>query len=319
MAVRRSSSILCASALALAAFKVADVSFIGSKAATRTPGVARFYESGKLDDVQLPAIESDRKTLNTAIMGCMEEECTVEEVEELEMQLARHEQRISAAMAEVKRAHETDVALLSKEDYGFALDWYDNFLGGMKEAKAELRTSAPRTWSADDPKQAAYDDLFSHIRSHAEEKAKSKYSELRTDGTALDWYDNFLRGMRAVHAELRADDPKQAEYDDLFSHIRSHAELSAKSKYSELRTDGTALDWYDNFLRGMRAVHAELRAGDNKQAKYNDLFSHMRSHAELSAKSKYGELRTDGTALDWYDNYLRGMRAVHAELNAKSK
>jgi len=49
MAVRRSSTILCASAfaLAIAAFKVADVSFVGSKAATRSLGVARFEESGK--------------------------------------------------------------------------------------------------------------------------------------------------------------------------------------------------------------------------------------------------------------------------------
>ena len=45
--------------------------------------------------------------------------------------------------------------------------------------------------------------------------------------------------------------------------------------------------------------------------------SHIRSHAELSAKSKYGKLRTDGAALDWYDYYLRGMRAIHAELNGR--
>ena len=36
----------------------------------------------------------------------------------------------------------------------------------------------------------------------------------------------------------------------------------------------------------------------------------------ISGIRKYSELRTDGAALDWYDNYLRGMRAVHAELNA---
>jgi len=74
MAVRRSSTILCASAfaLAIAAFKVADVSFVGSKAATRTLGVARFEESGKRGHVptqdevtgRRPAIEMDRKTPN---------------------------------------------------------------------------------------------------------------------------------------------------------------------------------------------------------------------------------------------------------------
>ena len=36
----------------------------------------------------------------------------------------------------------------------------------------------------------------------------------------------------------------------------------------------------------------------------------------ISGIRKYSELRTDGAALDWYDNYLRGMRAIHAELNA---
>jgi len=153
MAVRRSSTILCASvfALALAAFKVADVSFIGSKAATRTPGVARFYESGKLDDVPLPAIEADRKTINKAIMvvmekrimGCQAEDCSVEELMELDQQLVSHEQRISNAMADVKAAHqEADVASLSKEDYGSALSWYDNFVHGMRAVLAELKAKS---------------------------------------------------------------------------------------------------------------------------------------------------------------------------------
>jgi len=138
MAVRRSSTILCASvfALALAAFKVADVSFIGSKAATRTPGVARFYENGKLDDVPLPAIEATSGIMEKRIMGCQAEECSVEELMDLDQQLVSHEQRIRNAMADVKAAHqEAVVASLPEEDYGSAwmrVLWLRNFLDTMQ-------------------------------------------------------------------------------------------------------------------------------------------------------------------------------------------
>jgi len=124
MAVRRSSSILCASGLVLvlALFKVELFSFIGSKAATRAPKVARFYESGNVDYVPLTGLA----TVNTGIMECLEADCSVEEywsmveLTEWEQQLAQHEQRISAAMADVKKSH-----LQNRLSNGFSIEkWF---------------------------------------------------------------------------------------------------------------------------------------------------------------------------------------------------
>jgi len=127
MAVRRSSSILCASGLVLvlALFKVELFSFIGSKAATRAPKVARFYESGNVDYVPLTGLA----TVNTGIMECLEADCSVEEfwsmvelteLTEREQQLAQHEQRISAAMADVKKSH-----LRNRLSNGFSIEkWF---------------------------------------------------------------------------------------------------------------------------------------------------------------------------------------------------
>jgi len=144
MAVRRSSSILCASvfAFAIGAFKVADLAFIGSKAATRTSRAARYYESGKLDHM-LPNIME----YHTGIKECMVEECSVEEMMNSDEQrrIACYGKRISEAMADVKAAHMADVASLSKDvPDGSALAWYDNFVQGMRTVHAEAQAKQRR-------------------------------------------------------------------------------------------------------------------------------------------------------------------------------
>lgn len=78
------------------------------------------------------------------IMGCQAEDCSVDELIELDQQLVSHEQLISNAMADVKAAHQADVdvASLSKEDYGSALSWYDNFVQGMRAVLAEIQAKS---------------------------------------------------------------------------------------------------------------------------------------------------------------------------------
>jgi len=146
MAVRRSSSILCAAIFALAALKVANLSFVGAKAATRASRVARSYDTGKvnigaeefaseaeLPAPTLPAIEADEKQISSAIMNCIEEGCSVEAMMALDQQLAGDEKRITAAMADVQDLQKTSL----NKDAG-ALVWYDNFLQRMGSLRAQV-------------------------------------------------------------------------------------------------------------------------------------------------------------------------------------
>jgi len=145
MAVRRSSSILCAAVCALAALKVANLSFVGVKAATRASKLARSYDSGKVnigaedalgEEAPLPLqpMETDEKLVSSAILNCIEEGCSVEALMALDEQLAGDEKRITAAMDDVQDAQKTSL----NKDSGASLAWYDNFLKRMGSLRAQV-------------------------------------------------------------------------------------------------------------------------------------------------------------------------------------
>jgi len=70
------------------------------KAATRAPKVARVYESGKVGYVPPTGLA----TVN--IMECLETDCSADEFWSMHIsEYAQHEQRISAAMADVRESH----------------------------------------------------------------------------------------------------------------------------------------------------------------------------------------------------------------------
>jgi len=145
MAIRRSSSILCAAVFALAALKVANLNFVGAKAATRASRLARSYDSGKVNigaedsigetarPAPYPATEADEKLVSSAIMNCIEEGCSVEALMALDGQLAGDEKRISAAMADAQDAQKTS---LNKDSRAVA--WYSNFLQRMGSLRAQV-------------------------------------------------------------------------------------------------------------------------------------------------------------------------------------